>query len=124
MNIVHPSLAKRGIVGSQPTIYWAEAYANFGWIGALSVPIYVGFFMFLCNWLVTVIKHPAVRGTITVWAGFHLGRFAYSGFSWSLLPVTLGVGFVIIFCCHFIMSCKKQPCIKSIVAQQNAKGTA
>ena len=30
MNIVHKGLAEQGIVGSMPTFFWGEMYANFG----------------------------------------------------------------------------------------------
>ena len=33
-----PDLALRGIVGSMPTVFWAEAYANFSWLGVAFVP--------------------------------------------------------------------------------------
>jgi len=108
MRIVQPHLIERGIVGSEPTMYWGEIYANFGWIGVFVSPIYVGFFIFLCNWMVSMIKDPAMKGAVTVWVGFQLGRFAYSGVSWSFLPETLVAGFMIIFCCFFIGTLKKQ----------------
>lgn len=120
--IVHPHLVERGIVGSQPTIYWGEVYANFGWIGVLVAPIYVGFFIFLCNWLITIIKDPMMKGTATIWIGFHLGKFAYSGFSWSFLPITIGIGFMIIFCWCLIRTFKKQMSISMSGGNQKAQG--
>lgn len=118
---VHPHLIERGIVGSQPTIYWGEVYANFGWIGVLVAPIYIGFFIFLCNWLVSIIKDPTMKGTATVWIGFHLGKFAYSGFSWSFLPVTIGIGFMTIFCWCLIGSFKKQMSISISCGNQKVQ---
>ncbi len=36
MNWVNPN--SNGVVGSMPTVFWAEAYANFGIIGVCIVP--------------------------------------------------------------------------------------
>ncbi len=108
MRIVHPHLIERGIVGSEPTIYWGEIYANFGWIGVFVSPIYVGSFIFLCHWVVSKIKDFAMKGAVTVWVGIQLGRFAYSGVSWSFLPETLGAGFMIIFFYLIIGTIRKQ----------------
>ena len=119
MAMMHPQLMERGIVGSQPTIYWGEVYANFGWIGVFVAPIYVGIFIFFCNWLISIIKEPIMRGTATVWIGFHLGKFAYSGFSWSLLPLTIGIGFITIFCWCLITTFIKQ--ILILISGRNQK---
>jgi len=122
--IVHPHLMERGIVGSQPTIYWGEVYANFGWIGVFVAPIYVGFFIFFCNWLISIVKDPTMKGTATVWIGFHLGKFAYSGFSWSFLPVTIGIGFMTIFCWCLIRTFKKQVSTSISDGNQKAQGVS
>lgn len=97
MAIVHPQLAEQGIVGSQPTMYWGEAYANFGWIGVLVAPLYVGFYIFVWKCMLGFIKTVPMKAASTVWVGFHLGTFAYSGLGWSLVPVTLVAGFFLFF---------------------------
>jgi len=124
MAMVYPHLVERGVVGSQPAIYWGEIYANFGWIGVFVAPIYVGFFIFLCNWLISIIKDPTMKGTATVWIGFHLGKFAYSGFSWSFLPVTIGIGFMTIFCWCLITTFKKQIAISISGRNQKVQGVS
>lgn len=96
MAIVHPHLADRGVVGSQPTMYWGEAYANFGWLGVLVAPLYVGAYIFFWKWCVGLIKSTPVRAVATVWVSLQLARFAFSGLSWSLLPVTLVAGFLLL----------------------------
>ena len=40
MNWVDPN--DHGIVGSMPTVFWAEAYANFGVLGVVFVPFVIG----------------------------------------------------------------------------------
>ena len=46
---IHPELVRLGIVGSMPTAFWGEAYANFGWFGIALTPIFLGLFIFILN---------------------------------------------------------------------------
>ncbi|SDO63237.1 oligosaccharide repeat unit polymerase [Halomonas shengliensis] len=96
MKIVNPHFAERGVVGSQPTMYWGEAYANFGWVGVLVAPLYVGAYFFFWKWCIGFIVRPHIKAVATVWIGLQLGRFAFSGFSWSMFPVTLVAGFLLL----------------------------
>ena len=96
MAMAHPHLAERGIVGSQPTMFWGEAYANFGWLGVLVAPLYVGSYIFLWKWCLGFIRTEPLRAAGTVWIGLQLGQFAFSGLGWSLMPVTLVAGFLLL----------------------------
>ncbi len=56
-----------GIVGSMPTIYWGELYANFGIAGVLSLPFFVGFFLYwFNNKLLMLFPTPLLVGLL-VW---------------------------------------------------------
>jgi len=92
MKIVNPHLIEHGVVGTQPTMFWGEAYANFGWIGVLLVPFYVGTYIYACKVIVSFIKTPPIKGAATVWLGLQVARFAYSGFAWSMLPIAIIFG--------------------------------
>ena len=48
-SIVYPELTQRGIVGSAPTAFWGEMYANFGIVGVLLFPVLVGFLLCSIN---------------------------------------------------------------------------
>lgn len=52
MNIVHPELETMGIVGSFPTFFWGEMYANFGYLGVLVPPFFVGYVVYAINILI------------------------------------------------------------------------
>lgn len=43
MSMVHPWHLREGVVGSMPTFFWGELWANFGTVGVLLVPAFVGF---------------------------------------------------------------------------------
>ena len=49
MNIVNPHLESMGIVGSMPTFFWGEMYANFGYLGILIPPFFVGYVVYAIN---------------------------------------------------------------------------
>ena len=47
MNWRFPDLVKRGVVGSMPTTFWGELYANFGTLGVITIPFFVGIVIYL-----------------------------------------------------------------------------
>lgn len=42
MELVHPEAVKAGTAGVMNSVFIAEAYANWGWVGVIIAPIYVG----------------------------------------------------------------------------------
>lgn len=51
-NIVYPELEDKGIISSMPTFFWGEMYANFGYIGILIPPFFVGYVVYAINNLI------------------------------------------------------------------------
>lgn len=45
MNWKFPQFLEQGIVGSSPSVFWAEGYANFGTIGVVLSGVYIGAFI-------------------------------------------------------------------------------
>lgn len=97
MDIINPGLRVSGVVGSQPMMYWGEAYANFGWWGVPIVGFYVGTFIYILVFLLRGVRDPDIKAAMTIWVGVNIADFANSGFSWSLLPLTLCTGFLVVF---------------------------
>ena len=60
MNWVHPELAEKRVVGSMPTIYWGEMYANFGIFGILIPPFFVGFGLYWVNVIIFKLRHSPI----------------------------------------------------------------
>ena len=57
MNFKHPELAIRGLVGSMPTIFWGEMYANFGLIGVLVTPFIVGVVLYAISYMLGLMEN-------------------------------------------------------------------
>ena len=51
-NIVNPDDEVRGVIGSMPTFFWGEMYANFGYLGILIPPFFIGYTVYAFNTLI------------------------------------------------------------------------
>lgn len=97
MSLANPAHGSSGVVGSMPTMYWGEAYANFGWAGVLFVPWFVGAVFMVCSWLVNRVAPHEIQAAARVWVSLQLSTFAISGFTWVFVPITLLAGFSTLF---------------------------
>ena len=50
MKYFYPYEFKEGKTGSMPTIFWGDMYGNFGLLGVLIPPFFVGYFLFFINY--------------------------------------------------------------------------
>jgi len=91
MNWVHPELASRGIVGSMPTIYWGEMYANFGVIGVLIPPFFVGMILYWVNSLLLRFKSTPISIAFLVWLAMHFKNLALTSLSSYFFDIYLVV---------------------------------
>lgn len=89
MNWANPSQADSGIVGSMPTVFWGEAYANFGYIGVLVVPLFFGFFLFFIDHYFSKIKDTPIKVGFYVWMVLHYSNLSSSGFSDYLIDIKM-----------------------------------
>src|SRR5690606_21203802 len=51
MNFMNPKIIGTGVVGSAPTVFWADMYANFSFGGILLSSIIVGFIIFFSQYI-------------------------------------------------------------------------
>lgn len=93
--IVSPDLQKNGVVGSFPTMYWGEAYANFGIYGVVTISTLLGIYLQLIVKLVGKMQSGAVKVAIFVWIIMHYSSLAFSGLSWILFDVKFMVVIII-----------------------------
>ena len=79
MNWVDPN--DYGIVGSMPTVFWAEAYANFGVLGVLFVPFVIGVVVYTVYYFVDKIENTPMKIGFFVWLMQHFKSLSITGFS-------------------------------------------
>lgn len=87
MNWKFPSLIDSGIVGTAPTVFWGEAYANFGPIGIPIVAFIVGGGVALFSYFVSKIEISPLSVAFFVWLILIFKDLAVSGFSGYLYNV-------------------------------------
>jgi oligosaccharide repeat unit polymerase len=68
----NPSQSANGIVGSMPTIFWGELYANFGIFGVSTIPLFVGYFLHWFNSKLVKLYPTPISVAIYVWFMMHL----------------------------------------------------
>lgn len=87
MNWVNPN--DHGIVGSMPTVFWAEAYANFGIFGVIFVSFIMGVVLYAVYYLVDKIENTPLKIGFFVWLMQHFKALSITGFSGYLIDFYL-----------------------------------
>ncbi len=89
MNWVHPEHIGSDVIGTAPTVFWGEMYANYGGVGVVLAPLLVGsalcIFTFAFNRLRTT---PITIGLYT-WLILHYKDLATTGISSFLFDFKL-----------------------------------
>lgn len=62
-----PNQNVSGVVGSMPTIFWGELYANFGLLGVLTFPFFVGYFLYWFNNKILIFYPTPILIGLYVW---------------------------------------------------------
>ena len=81
MNHTLPQNLEQGIIGSMPTVFWGEAYLNFGFFGIPIISFIMGCFVATISHLISRIQPNSVSIAFTVWMIFHLKSLSITGFS-------------------------------------------
>ena len=101
MNYAFPELAGKGIVGSAPTTFWAEMYANFGPIGPLITSFGVGVAIYIMHMLISRLPDSPVKAGLTAWVALHLASLYGSSLSNYLIDTylyaILGISLALVF---------------------------
>ena len=87
MNWVNPN--EHGIVGSMPTVFWAEAYANFSVIGIVFISFLLGVILYTVYYLVDKIENTPIKIGFYVWIMQHFKSLSVTGFSGYLVDFYL-----------------------------------
>ena len=77
----HPEMAKAGIIGSMPTFFWGELYANFGTIGVIIITPIVGFILYTINQILYHYSKTLIGMTLYVYCIFYFKDLALTSLS-------------------------------------------
>lgn len=81
-------------VGSAPTAYWAEVYANFGPIAPLLVAPIVGFYIYVIHLLTNKLRPSPIKSALICWCSLHFMNLAITGISNYLFDTDLMIIFL------------------------------
>src|SRR5690606_15701100 len=81
MNWKFPHLADKGIVGSMPTVFWGEAYANFGPLAIPVVAFVMGAQVAIVSYLITRVSHNPLTIGFLAWLMLEYMNLSIAGFS-------------------------------------------
>jgi len=94
MNWKFPSLVERGIVGTAPTVFWAEMYANFGVYGVFIAPFFVGVGLHFITVICQRLEKTPIKMAFVSWLALHymhLSDTSLSGFIFDVLLFSIVV---------------------------------
>ncbi len=89
MNWIHPEHLDMDIVGTAPTVFWAELYANFGAPGVLIAPVVLGFVLSFFVYFFNKLKTSPITIAMTVWMMLHYKDLAATGISGFIFDIRL-----------------------------------
>ncbi|PNW37197.1 UNVERIFIED_CONTAM: hypothetical protein BEN50_16205 [Euhalothece sp. KZN 001] len=103
MQFKYPELVDLGIVGSAPTVFWGELYANFGWFSLLLIPFIVGFLLYFVSELVNKLEDTPLKVGLLVFLGLHYSDLAATGLSGFIIDFYL-ICMILIFILFSVLS--------------------
>jgi oligosaccharide repeat unit polymerase len=93
---LYPALIQNAIVGSMPTVYWGEMYANFGILGVLIPPFFVGYILYGFNAIIFRLQKTPLSIALMVWLLLHLSILSGTSLSNYFLDIYM-IGVLISF---------------------------
>lgn len=78
-----------GVVGSMPTIYWGEMYANFSYLGIIIPPFFIGYFLYWLNTIIFRLPMTPVVLSFYIWIILHYKSLAGTSLSKFLIDTTM-----------------------------------
>ena len=87
--IVFPKNELMGVVGSMPTIYWGEMYANFSYPGIIIPPFFIGYFLYWLNTIIFMLPMTPLVLSFFIWTILHYANLAVTSLSSFLIDTTM-----------------------------------
>jgi oligosaccharide repeat unit polymerase len=78
-----------GVIGSAPTIFWGELYANFGFLGVLIVPLFIGIFLYALNIYVLKLNINPIVISYYIWLIIHYSYLSGTSLSTYIFDIYL-----------------------------------
>lgn len=78
-----------GVIGSAPTFFWGELYANFGFLGVLIVPLFIGFFLYALNIYVLRLHINPIVTSYYIWLIIHYSYLSGTSLSTYIFDIYL-----------------------------------
>jgi hypothetical protein len=97
MNFADPASLSRGVVGTMPTIFWGEMYANFGVFGVAASSLFVGFSLFCADAMLSRRLNDPLSIALMVWLMVHYSTLAFTSFSMFIIDIPLMVVLLTVF---------------------------
>jgi hypothetical protein len=88
-SIVNPGNELKGVVGSMPTIYWGEMYANFSYLGIIIPPFFIGYFLYWLNTIIFRLPMTPLVLSFFIWIILHYKNLAVTSLSSFLIDTTM-----------------------------------
>lgn len=85
-----------GIVGSMPTIFWGEAYANFGVLGIIIAPIIIFYFIRLVEKFFSRLQINSITVAAYIWIVMYFLNLSITGYSNFIFDI-YGIAFLMAF---------------------------
>ncbi len=83
----NPGMTEMGVVGSMPTVYWGEMHANFGFVGVLLPPFFIGFILYWLNTLTLRLSPDPIVIALFVWLMMHFKNLSGTSISGYLIDI-------------------------------------
>jgi oligosaccharide repeat unit polymerase len=99
-NWITPQDISSGVVGSAPTVFWGESYANFGPVSIPLISLIIGIVMTCIDHLISNLKRNALSIGLSVWLVLHYRELSSTGFSGFLVDLPL---MIIILAYYFVL---------------------
>ena len=114
-NIIFPYKSLKGVVGSMPTFYWGEMYANFGYLGVIFPPFFIGYLLYSLNILIFKLPMTPIMLSIYVYLISHYDGLATTSLSKFLIDIKI---VLVIFIYVFVVSIPNKGIIKYFNSQK------
>ncbi|OEC91403.1 hypothetical protein [Acinetobacter sp. YK3] len=89
MDWVNPQLEQLGIVGTMPTVFWAEIYANFGPLLIAPASFFVGFILKMFDGFILKFRELPLSIGYYVWVILYFRSLSVTSFSNFILNISL-----------------------------------
>jgi oligosaccharide repeat unit polymerase len=98
-----PEVASTGVIGSYPTAFWGEMYANFGIPGICIPPVFIGIILFIIQYLLGKLKPNHFIIGLYAWFMLYYSKLALNGLSGFFVDFFMIV-VLIVFCFTLIFT--------------------